>query len=188
MVRRERNWHPNGYFHIVVRGNNRQNIFRDAKDMYEYFRVLQAVHDRFSFELLAYCVMTNHVHLLMRSPLAPLGDVMMMLNKRYSDYYRKRHHFVGQIYQNRYYSKEVEGKGSLLFTSAYIHRNPIDTKKPMVAAMEDYPYSSYQYYATDQPSPYLFMNLTLLPSLLPPELEKTRQAYAEWCKTVEFDK
>lgn len=123
-----RRGHPNGYLHIVVHGNNRQNIFIDEKDMYKYFKTLQFIHNRDLFVPLAYCAMTNHVHLLMRSRFVAIGKVMGLLNKRNSDYYRKSHGFVGQIYRNCYYSKKVEGRNRLLYTSAYIHRHPIDTK------------------------------------------------------------
>src|SRR4051794_10669059 len=107
MVRRKRNWHPNGYFHIIVRGNNRQNIFNGRKDVNEYFRILNFVYFKFPYELYAYCIMTNHVHFLLKSPIVPLGKLMAPINRRYSDYYRKKHNYTGQIYENRYYSKEI---------------------------------------------------------------------------------
>lgn len=181
LARPRRNWHPKGVYHIIVRGNNRQNIFCGKEDMNEYFRTLNFVYDKYPFELYAYCVMSNHVHLLMRSRHVPLGEIMGPLNKRYSDYYRKKHRYVGQIYQNRYYSKEIDDPQGLLYVSAYIHRNPIETKQPMVEAMEHYPYSSYRYYYYDQKSPYPFLDMYLLPSLLPPDRERTAQEYARFC-------
>lgn len=183
MARQERGWHPKGYFHIIIRGNNRQNIFNSKEDFHEYFRVLNYVNDRKPFVLYAYCIMTNHVHLLMRSHLVPLGQIMAIVNKRYSDYYRKKYNYVGQIYQNRYFSKEIVDPKGLLDVGAYIHRNPIETTKPMVQCMEQYPYSSYQYYYSDNHmnSPHAFLQLRLLPSLLPVGTEKTTIEYAKYC-------
>ncbi|BAQ09990.1 hypothetical protein OXB_1519 [Bacillus sp. OxB-1] len=185
MARKPRGWHPKGFYHIIVRGNNRQNIFRDKNDVDEYFRVLSFVYGKFPFELYAYCVMTNHVHLLLRSPHFHLGKLMAPLNRRYSDYYRKRHGYVGQIFQNRYYSKEVTGTTGLLHVSSYIHRNPIETKQPMVESMEHYPHSSYRYYFYGEDSPYPFLQLQLLPSLLPRGWAQTSEEYARYCREKE---
>lgn len=191
MARRKRNWHPNGYFHVIIRGNNRQNIFRGKQDVDEYFRILNFVNDKYPFELFAYCLMTNHAHFLIRSRLIPLGKLMAPLNKRYSDYYRKKYNYVGQIYQNRYYSKEILDTTGLLNVSAYIHRNPIETKKPMVEQLEHYPYSSYPYYfhgKKECPSN-PFIQLQLLPSLLPAGIEKTAAEYVKYCMNCrEYEK
>ena len=183
MVRKNRGWHPKGYFHIIVRGNNRQNIFNSKEDFQEYFKVLNYVNDRSPFELYAYCIMTNHAHLLMRSRLVPLGEIMAPINKRYSDYFRKKYNYVGQIYQNRYFSKEIIDSQGLLDVGAYIHRNPIETTIPMVSKMELYPYSSYQYYydSHHRHSPHPFLKLSLLLSLLPVGTEKTAARYAKYC-------
>ncbi|MFS0576672.1 transposase [Sporosarcina sp. 179-K 3D1 HS] len=182
MARKRRAWHPKGYYHIIVRGNNRQNIFRNHEDVNEYFRVMDFVNGKFPFELYAYCIMTNHAHLLLRSPIVPLGKLMAPLNRRYSDYCRKRHGYVGQIYQNRYFSKEVIDATGLLQVSSYIHRNPIETKQPMVRSMELYPHSSYKYYFHERQSPYPYLIINLLPSLLPPGWERTPQGYAKYCR------
>ncbi len=130
--------------------------------------------------------MTNHVHFLLKSPLAPLGKLLAPINRHYSDYYRKKHNYTGQIYENRYYSKEIIDPTGLLNVGAYIHRNPIETKKPMVQAMEYYPYSSYQYYFHACNSPYPFVNLNFLPSLLPVGSKMTASEYAMYC--LEYSK
>ncbi|MEK5067158.1 transposase [Sporosarcina sp. FSL K6-1508] len=181
MSRRDRGWHPKGYFHVIIRGNNRQNIFNSQQDIDEYFRILNFVNDKYPFEIYAYCIMTNHVHFLIRSRIVPLGKLMAPLNRRYSDYYRKKHNYFGQIYQNRFYSKEVSDRMGLLNVGAYIHRNPIETTKPMVTALEHYPYSSYPYYFQHKQNPYKFLQLALLPSLLPEGREKTAAEYAKYC-------
>lgn len=179
MARTKRNWHPNGYYHIIVRGNNRQNIFIDHIDMTEYYRILTSAYYKYNFEVYAYCIMTNHVHLLLRSPQVNLGVLMRYINKRYSDYYRKRHNFIGQIYQNRYFSKEIHDPLGILIVSAYIHRNPIETTTPMVKKLENYHHSSYPTYFHNKSSDYPFSNVTLLPKLL--KSKQIDTPYAEWC-------
>jgi len=91
------------------------------------------------------------------------------------------HNYTGQIYENRYFSKEILDPTGLIHVSRYIHRNPIETKTPMVQELEHYPYSSFPTYFHNIKSPYPFLNLQLLPSLMPPEHEKTAQAYAKYC-------
>ncbi|CAM4114872.1 transposase [Lederbergia lenta] len=180
MARPIRTWHSAGYYHITIRGNNRQNIFHGASDVNEYYRILTYVYGKYQFEIYAFCIMNNHNHLLLRSYEAPLGKLMAIVNKRYSDYFRKKYNYTGQIYESRYFSKEIGPPTGLLNVSAYIHQNPLETKIPIVQAMEQYLYSSYQYYYHDIPSPFPFLNLHLLPRLMPVEKQKLK-AYTQYC-------
>ena len=181
MARPMRNWHYSKYYHVTIRGNNRQSIFQGGQDVSEYFRILRYVYEKYSFEIYAYCIMNNHTHLLLQSHEVPLGKLMAILNKRYSDYFRKKYDYTGQIYENRYFSKEIIGYMSLLNVSAYIHRNPLETKTPIVQTMEQYLFSSYHYYFHNRQSPYPFLNLTLLPNLIPGEQPDKLQAYIKYC-------
>lgn len=97
--------------------------------------------------------MTNHYHLLIKSPDVPLDKIMARINRRFSDYYSKKYGHVGRIYEKRYYSKEAEGPFAVHAVSRYIHRNPIDTKKPLVEQLIDYPYSSFPLYCSEVPHP-----------------------------------
>src|SRR5690606_34201291 len=82
VVRPRRTWHPDGYYHVVMRGNNRQKIFPGTRDVKEYYRILTYVFEKYYFEIYAFCIMTNHNHLLLRSHEVPLGKLMAILNKR----------------------------------------------------------------------------------------------------------
>lgn len=181
MVRPIRTWHPEGRYHVTIRGNNRQDIFRTTADVNEYFRILHYVYYKYSFELYAYCIMNNHTHFLLRSPEVHLGNLMALINKRYSDYFRHKYDYTGQIYENRYFSKEISHPISLLNVGAYIHRNPIETKIPIVRTMEQFSFSSYRYYYYNRKSPYIFLNLDFLPALLPTGREKNKTEYARFC-------
>lgn len=174
-----------------MRGNNRQPIFGTKEDMFELLRAFQHVYNYYPFTILAYCFMTNHYHILIKSSRDPLGKIMGLINKRYSDSYAKRYNHIGRIYQKRYFAKEVDSRLGLLAVSSYIHRNPIDTKKPMVDQLEWYPYSSYPFYFDETKIPPLFLNRDFLKELLPPPFEKTNPAYCQYCieyrQTVEED-
>lgn len=180
MPRRKRFWQPHFFFHVVMRGNNRQNIFNEQSDMNEFFRVLAYVFDKYPFTIISYCIMTNHYHLLIRSSEVPLSKIMMLVNKRYTDYYKKKYNFCGQLYEKRYYAEAVLSADSLLEVSRYIHRNPIETKIPMVKFMEHYPYSSYRYYKYNQLPPYSFIDTTLLMTLFKLPTEQTNQHLCEF--------
>ena len=178
---RKRQFNPHSYYHVIMRGNNRQPIFSTQEDMFELLRAFQHVHNNYPFTILAYCFMTNHYHILIKPTKDPLSKIMSLINKRYSDYYAKRYHHIGRIYQKRYFAKEVDSRTGLLAVSSYIHRNPIDTKKPMVDQLEWYPYSSYPFYFNETKIPPPFLEREILKELLPPPMEKTNLAYCQYC-------
>lgn len=178
---RRRQFNPHSYYHVIMRGNNREAIFRSHEDMMELMRALLYVHSRYPFTVLAYCFMTNHYHMLIKPTKDPLSKIMALINRRYSDSYSKRYNHVGRIYQKRYFAKEVNSRKGLLAVSSYIHRNPIDTKKPMVERLELYPYSSYPFYYYKIKDPPPFLNRNFLKNLLPYPMEKTNQAYCQYC-------
>lgn len=185
MARAKREWDGRMFDHIIMRGNNRQNIFKHEADIAEFFRILHYAYDKYPFTIIAFCIMTNHYHLLLRSPEVPPGKTMAILNRRYTDYYKKKYRYSGFLYDSRYYAKMITSPDDLLFVSRYIHRNPIETKMPMVERLERYKHSSYPYYYTETESPYPFLDLTLLPSLLPPSYEKNAAGYSAYCEAEE---
>lgn len=184
MGRKRRIWIPHAYHHIYTRGNNRQNIFHDEIDMIEVFRILAMIHIDYPISICAYCIMTNHYHLLLKSESVSISKIMSIFNKRYTDYYNRRYNHVGHVFQQRFNSSPILTPQDLLQVSKYIHRNPISTKKPMVVKMEDYCFSSFLFYKRNLSSPYTYINLTDLPSSFIMPSEKTANYY---CKYVESE-
>lgn len=178
---RRRNLNPDSYYHVTMRGNNRQPIFGTHRDMEELMRIFQHAQDRYPFHLLAYCFMTNHYHILIKTESASLSKIMALINRRYTASYSKRYNHVGRIYQRRYFAKEVKSYPGLLAVSKYIHRNPIDTKEPIVQRIEWYPYSSYPYYFEESKKSPRFLKTQILKEFLPNSYEKTNQAYCNFC-------
>lgn len=177
----KREFNPHSYYHVIMRGNNRQPIFKTKEDMFEQKRTFLHVHANYPFTMLAYCFMTNHYHILIKPMRDPLDKIMQLVNKRYSTSYSKRYKHVGQIYQKRYFAKEVDSRLGLLTVSSYIHRNPIETKKPMVERLEQYPYSSFPLYGDESIAAPAFLDRELLRELLPEPFEKTNTAYCVYC-------
>ncbi|MER1957476.1 MAG: transposase [Solibacillus sp.] len=183
MGRKKRLWHPQYFDHVVMRGNNRQVIFAEQQDFAEFFRALHYTYDKYPFELLAYCLMNNHYHLLILSK-TPLSKTMMLLNRRYSDYYKKKYRYSGHLYENRYYSDMVLSAQGILEVSRYIHQNPIRTKTPLVNELEHYPYSSFQYYVAPKKAP-VYLNPFALVQYFPLESERTLENYITYCSIIE---
>ncbi|WP_085132850.1 transposase [Sporosarcina ureae] len=180
MARRKRNWRPNANYHVVMRGNNRQNIYNTEDDMWHLMRCIGHASIYYQFTIFAFCIMTNHYHILLQSE-DSLSKIMRHINRKYSDYYSKRYGYIGQLYQGRYYSKEVKSPYAMLAVSRYIHRNPITTKTPLVKHLADYPFSTFPYYHSSAPSPYPYLDTSKLPHCLPQPFEKTTEAYVHYC-------
>ncbi|MFF2753163.1 transposase [Psychrobacillus sp. NPDC058041] len=178
---KKRNFQPNAYYHVLMRGNNRQNIFNAKTDMLELMRAFLHVHSRFPFRILAFCFMTNHYHILIKTEGTSLSKIMGLINKRYSTSYSKRYNHIGRIYQKRFFAQKVNSPRGLLNVSSYIHRNPIDTKKPMVNHLEQYPYSSYPYYCDESKPAPPFLDRGVLKYLLPSFYEQTNSSYCQYC-------
>ncbi len=164
-----------------MRGNNRQPIFGSHRDKLEMMRIFHYVYDKSPFEILAYCFMTNHYHLLIKSQRDPLSKIMALINRRYSSSYSKRYNHVGRIYQRRYFAKKVDSPIGLLTVSNYIHRNPIETKQLMVERLEWYPYSSYPFYFEENKPAPPFLNRDVLKKHLPATFEKSNAGYCSYC-------
>lgn len=166
-----------------MRGNNRANVYNDEQDKYHLMRCIAEAHQRFQFTIVAFCIMSNHFHILIQSK-DELSKIMARINRRYSDYYSKRYRHVGRIYQRRYFAKAIEDPHVLLFVSRYIHRNPLETKIPMVTDLHHYPHSSYPSYEHSSTNLYPYLDTSILPRYLPPPFPKDARGYCLYCMEV----
>jgi len=132
-------------YHVYARGVGKCIIFEDDRDRSKFLAILDALHARFDFELLAWCLMDNHVHLLMKVDLSRLAPFMQNLESNYARYFNARHERVGHLFQDRYGSKPINDDEQYLTTVRYIHQNP---KKDGLSASLRYPWSSYNEYLT----------------------------------------
>ena len=129
------------YFHICARGNNGQAVFADDKDRLRYLGLLEKYRLKFQLQYLAYCLMTNHVHLLLVSPsIQTLSKSMHAIHVAYVMYFNRRHERRGHLFQDRFVSWVIKGGDHLLEAKEYIENNPV--KSHMVTTKEDYPWSS----------------------------------------------
>ncbi|MDX2346195.1 MAG: transposase [Legionella sp.] len=144
MARPLRILYENAYYHVMNRGADRQNIFIGEKDKSIFLQTLAEACCQFRLEVHAYCLMDNHYHLLLKTPEANLSRSMRHINGVYTQRYNKRHGKDGALFRGRYKAILVDSDAYLLHLSKYIHLNPITAK--MVAALEQYEWSSYSAY------------------------------------------
>jgi len=133
-----------GIYHVVLRGINKQTVFEDAEDNEIFLLTLDQNKQKSEYKLLAYCLMGNHVHLLMKTEDESLGQCFRRIGASYVYWYNMKYYRVGHLFQDRYKSEAVETDDYLKAVIRYIHWNPI--KAGIVKRLEDYPWSSYQEY------------------------------------------
>ena len=117
-------------YHVAVRGNARQAIFRDDADREHFLGVLAESVGSFEVRLYLYCLMSNHVHLVLETPRANLGRFMHRWQTAYTVYFNRRHRRVGHLVQGRYGAWLVERDAYLLRLSRYVHLNPVFVRSP----------------------------------------------------------
>jgi len=143
--------YENAYYHVMNRGRGRQDVFHDEKYFEVFLQTLGEAHQRFGVEVLSYCLMSNHYHLLLKTPEANLGRVMRHINGVYAQRYNRLRKTDGSLFRGRYKAVCVEEDSYQLQLSRYIHRNPVEAG--LVASLEDYPWSSYPNYISKIKSP-----------------------------------
>jgi putative transposase len=144
MPRHQRILSKTGIYHVMTRGNERKNLFLDEEDKQRFLETLFIKKEETGFFLYAYCLMGNHIHLLIRKGGESLATTMKRINASYAYYFNQRHQRVGHLFQDRFKSEPVETEQYLLAAVRYIHNNPV--KAGMVERAEEYQWSSFGCY------------------------------------------
>ena len=144
MARRPRLFAPGVLYHVIVRGNQRQKTFTAESDYQAYMERLARYRKKYDYVLHAYCLMPNHVHLLVESSEQPLAKFMQGLQQSYSQYFNLRHRKTGHVFEGRYKAILCQKDQYLLQLIRYIHLNPV--RAGMVRSPERYRYSGDHVY------------------------------------------
>ena len=146
MPRGARIYTEEGVFHILTRGNNKQWVFHNEADFTAYRKILKQLKEEQPFKLYHYCLMNNHVHLIIETnKMTELSRLMKRLNLSYYNHYKKRYVYAGHFWQDRFKSLIIEKDAYLLACGLYIEHNPVRAK--IVTSAGKYNHSSYNYYA-----------------------------------------
>lgn len=169
---RKRIEYPGAFYHVIQRGNNREKIFHDDADHYRYLSILAKVKVQNDFVLLGYALMGNHYHLLLRTNLTPLQQIIFDQNMRYSRYFNDRHNRTGHLYGGRYKALLVLDESYLFSVLRYIHWNPC--KAGLCLNPQDYAWSSDRYYRDGSEG---IVDVGLILKMLNPDRQKAIREY-----------
>ncbi len=135
---------PDLVYHVLNRGNNRQDIFLEEKDYLHYLDILKRYKEKFNFKLFAYCLMANHIHLLIRtSNQGTISDIMKAITIAHTRHYHFIYKTSGHVWQGRFKSPIVSDDEYLLTLMRYIEQNPV--RAGIVDHPGRYSYSSFHY-------------------------------------------
>lgn len=138
-------------YHVTSRGDRGEDIYKDAFDRIAWLDVLRQVCDRCNFVVHSFCQMNNHYHLMLETVDGNLAQGMRLLNGLYTQYFNRRHHVVGHLFQGRYKAILVQKQSYLLELTRYIVLNPI--RANFVRSLNDWEWSSHHHVLGLKPTP-----------------------------------
>ncbi len=159
MSRRARKLSSTDVYHIMMRGNERKSIFGGSDEKQRFMEILIDKQHRVQFAIYAYCLMDNHVHLLIDSGSDELASIMKSVAVSYASYYNWKHGRVGHVFQDRFRSEPIEDDRYLMAAVRYIHNNPVHAG--VTAKPGDYLWSSYSKYVCPQSADWIDTNFLL---------------------------
>ena len=144
MPRQARRKSVSGIYHIMLRGINQQQIFEDEEDSFRFLETLSKYKEQCGYEIYAYCLMGNHVHILLKEGKENLTLVLKRIAGSYVYWYNWKYRRSGHLFQDRFKSEPVEDDAYFLTVIRYIHQNPI--KAGICGNIDGYKFSSYNEY------------------------------------------
>lgn len=130
-------------YHIITRGNQKQRVFLDKEDCGRYLGIVRKAKRRYGTSLYCYCLMPNHVHMLIEAKeVKNIAKFMQWVNRGYTAYFNSKHSKVGHLWQGRFTSKPIIKDQYLIHCANYIEGNPV--RADMVGDIADYEWSSYR--------------------------------------------
>lgn len=173
-------------YHVLTRGNNRQDVFKEKKDYEKYLEILQKYKEKYKFKLYHYVLMTNHIHLVIEPTEkgGALAEIMKGINLSYAQSYKGKYKHIGHFWQDRYKSIIVSKDNYLLACGSYVELNPVRAK--MVEDPKDYKWSSYNTYAYGKKD--LLVDEHPIYRNLSEEEKERRKKYREFVRQMQKEK
>jgi len=138
-----RQYSKTGIYHIMLRGNERKDIFIDEEDKGKFIKIVFKKKVNDAFKLYAYCIMGNHLHLVIKEQKDPISQIVKKIATSYAYYFNTKYKRVGHLFQDRFKSETIEDEPYLLSVIRYVHNNP---EKAEITKKEKYKWSSYSNY------------------------------------------
>jgi len=143
VARQARSKSSTGIYHVMLRGNERKPVFLDEEDKKKFVDIMLQKKDGAASRVYAYCVMDNHVHVVIQEVDQPLERFMKRIGVTYAAYFNKKYNRIGHVFQDRFRSEPIEDDAYLLSVIRYIHKNPFGPER---SSTTNYPWSSYPTY------------------------------------------
>jgi putative transposase len=173
MARKLRIYFPGAIYHVILRGNNRQKIFFNVKHYQQFCIFLKEGIDKFGHRIHAFCLMPNHIHLIIEVNQYSLAQIMQNIAYRYSRWLNHQLKRIGHLFQGRYKAILIQNESYMLELCRYIHLNPVKAK--LVDFPENYQWSSHRAYLGLEHVPWLTIDFIL--ELLPNRLADSNISY-----------
>ncbi|AEG59687.1 transposase [Desulforamulus ruminis] len=179
MVRKPRVHYAGAIYHVIARGNNRENIFLDCCDKEKYLELVARYKKRYNCEILAYVLMDNHLHILIRIDQTPLSKVMQGIQQCYTQYFNQKYKHIGHVFQQRYKAFLCDNDSYLTALVVYIHQNPIRAKLPEGT---DYLWSSHKDYTAGNS---VLVDIDFILNMLHPNRREAYRKYFDLCREIQ---
>ncbi len=150
MARKPREKSETGIYHVMLRGVNRSPIFLDDGDYDTFIHTLKDIKETNACRFYAYCLMENHVHLLVKEKEKSISEIVKLIASSFVVWYNDKYDRVGHLFQERFKSEPVETESYFYTVIRYIHQNPV--KAEICLTPGEYKYSSYAEYFTERRS------------------------------------
>lgn len=178
MPRKARKLSSTNIYHVMIRGNRKQDIFLEDEDRFKFIKILKKVKQKGEYELYSFCLMNNHVHLLIKEKNELLSRIMKRVNISYVNYFNQKYKQIGHLFQGRFKSEPIENENYLLAVLSYIHHNPLNAF--IINNLEDYPWSSYCLYINKLPHPSFSIESENILSLFSPDIDKAIDLFIQY--------
>lgn len=186
MPRMQRLRSKSGYYHVMLRGNEGKDIFLDDYDRERFIEIIYKKKQDNHFNLHAFCLMNNHLHLMLSEGIEDIAQIMKRITVSYAVNFNRKYKRTGHLFQDRFKSEVIEDERYILSLLRYIHNNPV--KAGLVKSIADYRWSSHNSYLNAQdPFAVLIDNAVIL-SVFSQNKESAHKLYQEYMRQESDDK
>lgn len=176
MARKPRIHYPGAVYHVILRGNAGEPVFFEDRDRYRFYLILQCAVEKFGCRIHGFCLMTNHIHLVMQPGDMPLSRIMQNISLRYTKWINSTQARTGHVFQGRYKAILIDADAYLLELVRYVHLNPI--RAGAVSLIEEWRWSGHRAYLGRETIPWLTTDWVL--GVFSRDERKARGAYARF--------
>lgn len=166
-------------YHVMERGNEKKEIFRDDEDRIKFLDIINSNQVRYGFSIYAYCLMNNHVHLLVGCNGCDISQLMKSINISYAIFFNRKYQRCGHLFQDRFKSELIDNDAYAIEVSRYIHLNSVRAGMIDIDDIGQYPWSSYNQYIGSKSS-HLSVDTNFILGMFSNMLQEARIQYRSY--------